>query len=136
MKTALFLGVWELDPTASDYEVGDAPTRASYRVEGNDQQLDFHVEYDLGGVAMSFTYVTHPDGLHHAYHDVNGVIDELKTTLLDERTLETTSWREGTEIAHAVRIISADGDSMKIVQNGRTAEGEAFTNLSVYRKVR
>lgn len=135
MSIELFLGRWELDPTSSDFEVGEPPTRASYRIEGVDETLVFHVEYDLGGVAMTFTYVTHPDGLAHAYEDVNGAVDQLKTTLLDERTLETISWSDGAQIAHAVRIVTAGGEAMKIVQTGRTSEGNGFTNLSVYRKV-
>ena len=135
MSVALFLGEWALDPSQSKYQVGDPPLSATYRVEGDAETLAFHVAYDVEGVAMEFTYVTHPDGEPHGYDDVNGIVDELKTTLLDPRTLETTSWSGGVEIAHAVRTISADGQEMRIEQNGQLGDGRTFTNVSVYRKV-
>jgi hypothetical protein len=134
MSIDRFLGRWTLDPTGSDYQVGEPPMTATYRIEGDEETLAFHVEYGVEGMAMAFTYVTHPDGEAHGYDDVNGVIDELKTTLIDDNTLETTSWSNGVEVAHAVRIVSDDGQSMKIVQSGVAADGRRFTNVSVYRK--
>ncbi len=135
MKVAPFLGKWELDASESRYEVGDPPEKATYLIEGDDQQLVFQVSYDLGGLQMTLTYIAQPDGLLHDYDDANGIVDQLMTTVVDSNTLSTTSWSEGIEIAHATRTLSDDGLAMTIRQTGTGEEGESFCNLSVYRKV-
>ncbi len=136
MKVAPFLGKWELDASESRYEVGDPPDKATYLIEGDDQQLVFQVSYDLGGLQMTLTYVAQPDGLLHDYDDVNGIVDRLMTSVVDAETLVTTSWSQGTEIAHASRVLTDDGLAMTIRQSGFGADGEPFCNLSVYRKIR
>ena len=80
-------------------------------------------------------YLAQPDGLLHDYDDVNGIVDRLMTSVVDAKTLVTTSWSQGTEIAHASRVLSDDGLAMTISQSGFGADGESFCNLSVYRKV-
>jgi hypothetical protein len=135
MKVAPFLGVWALDPAESRYEVGDPPNRAVYIIEGDDERLAFHVDYDLGGLEMTITYITPPDGVPHDYDDVNGIVDRLITTVIDERSLETTSWSDGSEIAHAIREVDEAGSAMTIRQSGTSGDGKRFCNVSVYRKV-
>ena len=135
MKVDQFLGMWKLDPDQSRYELGEPPERASYLLQGDDEKLVFQVNYDLGGLQMTLTYLAQPDGLLHDYDDVNGIVDRLMTSVVDAKTLVTTSWSHGTEIAHASRVLSDDGLAMTISQSGFGADGESFCNLSVYRKV-
>ena len=63
-----FLGVWELDPTRSTYEVGGAPQRATYVLEAVDHEGTRALRVAMAwisaeGQPLSLALVTHVDGI-------------------------------------------------------------------------
>jgi hypothetical protein len=53
-------------------------------------------------------------------------------TQLDEYTIEWVDKNEGEVIAWGTRGVSRDGQTMTIVANSRSAEGEVVTNTTLY----
>jgi len=63
-----FLGVWELDPSRSAYEVGGAPQRATYVLEAVDHEGTRALRVAMAwisaeGQPLSLALVTHVDGI-------------------------------------------------------------------------
>jgi len=63
-----FLGVWELDPSRSVYEVGGAPQRATYVLEAVDHEGTRALRVAMAwisaeGQSLSLALVTHVDGI-------------------------------------------------------------------------
>jgi hypothetical protein len=78
------------------------------------------------------SYEVIPDGQEYPY-DTPGV-DAVMCVLVDPVTLDTTAKKNGQIVAHGRRTLSADGQTMTIVQSGQTPQGQPFRNLSVYHR--
>ena len=74
-----------------------------------------------------------PDGQQHPYENPTAA-DFVSLTQVDERTLDSATFKGGEQIAYASRVLSDDGRTMTVSQSGNTPEGEALVNVSVYRK--
>lgn len=135
-----FLGVWELDPEQSQYELGTPPQRGQYQLvrESNPApdtgQIAVVMDWtDAAGKDFHMIYYMTPDGTDHAYPD-SPAVDAVMTRLVDARTLETVSKKEGQVVATGRRELSADGRSLKVTQAGKTPDGGTFANVALYRK--
>jgi hypothetical protein len=129
-----FLGVWELDAGASTYERGAPPqSGTSHLVQEGEQVAGVMDWTDAAGKDFHMIYYMTPDGTDHAYAD-SPAVDAIQTTLLDARTLETVSKKDGAIVATGRRELSADGKTMRVVQSGKTPDGAAFTNVALYLK--
>ena len=53
-------------------------------------------------------------------------------TRVDERTLDSASFRDGVQIAHGRRELSDDANTMTVTQSGSRPDGTKFANVSVY----
>ena len=132
-----FLGAWELDPAQCEYELGAPPARGMYqllRENTSSQQITVVMDWtDAAGQDFHMLYQMTPDGQDHAYAD-SPAIDMVQTTLLDARTLETVSKKNGKILARGLRELSDDGKAMRVIQTGKTPDGAEFANVAVYWK--
>lgn len=129
-----FLGIWELDAAESQYELGAPPSRGVYQLIQESEQVAVVMDWtDAAGKDFHMIYHMTPDGMDHAYAD-SSAVDAIVTTLVDERTLETLSKKEGAIVARGLRELSEDGQTMRVTQSGKTPDGNAWTNIALYRK--
>lgn len=133
-----FLGVWELDPDASQYELGAPPQRGTYQLVVDPQSEPGQVAVvmdwtDATGKDFHMIYFMTPDGQDHAYAD-SPAVDAVMTTLLDAKTLETISKKDRQMVARGLRELSDDGKMMRVTQGGKTPDGVSFKNVAIYLK--
>ena len=84
--------------------------------------MRFHVDYvDGSGESKQLEYTV-------PFQDGEGA----GACLVDASTLDTTVRQAGRVVAHARRVLSADGRTMTITQSGTTPDGQPFANVSVY----
>ncbi len=134
MTTDAFVGMWQLDPAHSDYQVGTPPQTGLYRIApgANDSGYMISMTWtDAQGRESYAAYTAMPDGVEYPYENTD-VADAISMTRLDERTLDTAIFRDGNCIAYSVRELSEDGQTMAITQSGFTPDGTRFDNRSVY----
>ncbi len=129
-----FLGVWELDPAQSEYELGAPPARGQYQLLTDGEQIAVVMDWtDAAGKDFHMVYYMTPDGNDHPYAD-SPAVDVIQTTLLDAHTLETVSKKDGNVIARGLRELSDDGKTMRVTQSGKTPDGNTFHNVAIYRR--
>lgn len=152
---APFLGVWELDPSRSVYEVGGAPRRATYVLEEVADEGSAALRLTMSwvsaeGESLSLALVTRVDGVARpiappppateAEEDAErpssvrppAPVDTLAFTLVDPRTLDSTAARGGEPRAHVRRTLSEDGRELHIAQTFTMDDGLQLVNESVY----
>lgn len=134
---APFLGTWELDPNECEYELGAPPARGLYhliRENPASEEITVAMDWtDAAGKDFHMIYFMTPDGKDHKHAD-SPAVDALQTTLLDGRTLETLSKKDGNVIARGLRELCADGTTMRVIQSGKAPDGNSFQNIAIYRK--
>ena len=134
MTDDAFLGHWEMDPAENRYEAGQPPLAGSYTIEPEGHAYLFKMAWtNAEGQPFQMEYRTTPDGVAYPYEN-SAVADTIKTTRVDEFTLDTETTKDGKVIATGRRVLSPDGQTMTITQSGLRPDGTAFTNLSLYRR--
>lgn len=129
-----FLGTWELDPEQSDYQLGTPPQKGTYQLIPEGEQIAVAMDWtDAAGKDFHMVYYMTPDGEDHAYTD-SPAVDAIQSTILDARTLETLSKKDGNIVASGLRELSDDGKTMRVIQRGATPDGQTFANVALYRK--
>ncbi len=133
-----FLGIWDLDTDASDYELGAPPARGTYQlvIEPSAEPGQVAVVMDWTDAAnkdFHLVYFMTPDGQDHPYAD-SPAVDAVVTTLVDAQTLETVSKKDGQTVARGLRELSDDGQMMRVTQSGKTPDGSTFKNIAFYLK--
>ena len=129
-----FLGTWTLDVTSCDYEQGDPPTSASYRISENGDELQFDMEWvDTNGEAHHVSFRAKPDG---EMRPLNGgpLADALSVTAISENELNSSAYLGGVELMVAQRRLSDIGGAMHLVQSVRLPDGTTPTNRSTYHR--
>lgn len=128
----LFLGFWVMDAAHNIYEVGTPPLNGSYEITDEGGAYRFTMAWTAAdGTSYQIDYRTIPDGQMHPYENP-AQADALRTTRVDDRTLESESIKGGVVIAHGRRVLSEDGQTMFITQSGQRPDGTRFENRSVY----
>ncbi|ERI07513.1 hypothetical protein [Aneurinibacillus aneurinilyticus] len=129
-----FCGRWSLRPEKSWYEFGAPAQRAEYRIKQEDDRLEIAIEWKSSdGHTFTMTNQFIPDGQEYPYHDPL-IADTVSATFANDRTLDTTSLKDGEIILHARRELLEDGRSMIVTQTGKTAQGTSFSNISFYER--
>ncbi len=129
-----FLGTWLLVPEKAQYELDQPPQSGLYHLSTDGEQYHFTVEWlDAAGQAHNTAFAGIPDGQQYAYAD-NPAVDAVAFTRVDAFTLDSDTFKDGQQIAHARRILADDGRTMTVSQGGTLPEGRTFTNVSVYVK--
>lgn len=156
-----FLGVWELDPSRSVYEVGGAPQRATYVLEAVDHEGTRALRVAMAwisaeGEPLSLALVTHVDGIARPIAteakaaptgDADATmedderpssvrppapVDTLGFDLVDPRTLDSIAYRLGEPRAHVRRTLSEDGRELHVVQTFTMDDRLQLVNESWY----
>jgi hypothetical protein len=129
-----FTGVWELDPETLDYEQGRPGRRAVYTIEPEADGLRFTLDADdADGKPMHFVYGGRLTGEEVA---IPNTAFGLALTRIDGRTIESTLKKDGVVIDRWTRTLQPGGDAMLITQHGFKADGRAFRNNGIYRRIR
>ncbi|MBM3784526.1 MAG: hypothetical protein FJW30_09220 [Acidobacteria bacterium] len=128
-----FIGTWELDPAALNYASGQPGKRATYIIEALPAGgLRFILNgEDAEGRPVKFQYGGPLDGSSQALP--GGVALILRR--VDARSIESILQRDGKVLDRWMREFSADGQSIKMTQFVKDADGRDARNLSVYRRV-
>lgn len=139
-----FLGTWILQADQSDYQFGDPPAAGTYTIapaaDGEHDGAGYLVTMawtDAAGQAHELSYFGIPDGQTHPFaapDPEKSPVDATSMTRVDERTLDSASFKAGKQIAHARRHLAPDGRTMTVTQSGTTPAGKPFANVSTYRR--
>ncbi|MCB9635140.1 MAG: hypothetical protein H6721_23695 [Sandaracinus sp.] len=153
-----FLGVWQLDPSRSVYEVGGAPQRATYVLETVEQDgvtalrvamawvsaegesLSLALVAPVDGVARPISAPTPPPSAEATPEEDErpssirppAPVDTLAMSLVDARTLDSTAFRGEETRAHVRRTLSEDGRELHVVQTFTMDDGLQLVNESWY----
>ena len=132
MATDPFLGTWELVPSKSEYQFGDPPTRGTYIIEiyGNGYLMTM-AWTTVHGRDLEMSYEATPDGIQYPLEN-SIVADGMSMTRVDEYTLDSATFKNIDQIAHARRELSHDKNTMTVTQSGKTPDGGDFANVAVY----
>jgi hypothetical protein len=129
-----FLGVWNLDPAQSQYELGTPPARGQYQLVAEGAQVAVVMDWtDAADQDFHTVYSMTPDGMDHPYAD-SPAVDAVQTVLVNARTLDTLSKNDGNVVMRGRRELSDDGKTMRVTQSGKTPDGALFNNIAIYLK--
>ena len=124
MDARAFEGTWRLLPERSTFELGGAPRSGTYRIAAMP-----------GGLAFFLDFVDHLGADRHIEFRLTWDSDvPASLELVDENTLNTTIERDERVVAHATRILSAEGTQMEIVERGIAPDGTPFVNRAAYQR--
>lgn len=128
-----FIGTWILDPTSCDYQYSTPPQSGMYRISVTEHGYHFDVAWvDAAGTAQQTAFDGIPDGVQYPY-DNPQIADAVSFTRVDERTLDSATFKGGAQIAHARRVL--EGDRMTVTQSITTPDGQTLRNVAVYLRV-
>jgi hypothetical protein len=128
-----FIGTWKLDPEQSKYQFGTPPQSGTYRIEKEGSGYLITMDWvDVQGKSFHQSYTSIPDGMQHPYENPQ-VAEFVSMTRIDDLTLDSATFKNGERIAYAVRVLSADKQTLTITQSGTTPMGGVeFANRAVY----
>ncbi len=122
-----FAGTWVLIPELSNYQTGQPPKAATYRIQPGDGDVAYEVEWTTeSGEQKSQAFRTRleDDGEDGAW-----------SALTYPRTLASTVREGGVVVAHARRMLNSDGSRLEVLQIAFHADGSvASQNRSVYQR--
>jgi len=130
-----FLGIWTLVPDSCDYEQGEPPKEATYRIgEEADDKLVFAMHWvDAKGETHQHEFSGEPNGKPMPFNG-GELADALVVTAVSERELTTSALSRGEELMVAQRQLDETGSAMRITQIVRFPGGSSESNVGVYRK--
>jgi hypothetical protein len=133
--TSPHVGTWTLNVAKSTYSPGPAPKSQTLTIEawGEDgltyasdgvgaDDKPTHTEFQAKFDGMDYEFKGNPD------------VDTLSYKKIDENTLEVTLKRKGTAAITGTVVVSADGKTRTVTQNGKDAQGRDLKIVSVYEK--
>lgn len=129
-----FLGIWHLIPDQSRYEFGQPPASGTYILTANETSYTFTIQWTTAdGQAMNATFDGIPDGQQYPYENP-AIADAISLTRVNDRQLDSATFKNGQQIAHATRVLSANEQTMTITQTGQMPDGTPFSNISFYQR--
>jgi hypothetical protein len=134
MQGDKYLGRWALIPELSLYEEGEPPNSGIYELVASGDGIQVSIEWVAADGSSHATAFAGPcDGSRQELSQPG--VTHFAITRVDERTLDSSAFRDGAEIAYARRRASSDGDLLATVQEGRRPDGTTFRNFQVYRRL-
>jgi hypothetical protein len=136
-------GTWTLNLERSDprEQIPQASVRSYSQLEDG-FVLGLWVVIDQAGDPFFVQFTAKTDGADYPEYFPGALAALMATgtpssfsyseTQLDEYTIEWVDKNEGEVIAWGTRGVSRDGQTMTIVANSRSAEGEVVTNTTLY----
>lgn len=130
-----FLASWQLFPEKSNYEYGERPKSGTYKVEAvsSAKLLSISSNYvSLENNAVAAQYEVNADGTLQPFN-MPQMADEVQVLFPDSITFEIHFYSHKEISLHVVHEIQPNG-YLKIIQQGRKADGSAYTNTEIYHK--
>lgn len=136
-----FEGTWTLILELSQYQIGQPPLKGTYTIKTEGNQADFTVAWvgkqgeskqrtTFGGV-MDGTMVSMSPSVQNP-----NAPDSFNVIRVDDRTLNSSAFRQGERIAFSCRIASYDGNLLSVMQEGRLPDGGVVRNFQMLGGVR
>ncbi|HEU4576390.1 MAG TPA: DUF2452 domain-containing protein [Chitinophagaceae bacterium] len=130
-----FLASWQLFPEKGKYELGERPKSGIYKIEASDTNKELTISHNwvtLENQAFSSQYNVVADGEMHAFQQPE-LADRIQAVFPDGISFEIHFYLKGEVVLHVVHEIMPNG-YLKITQQGRNADGQAYTNTEIYHK--
>lgn len=130
-----FLGSWQLFPEKGNYEFGERPKSAIYKIESSENKKEIAIGHSwttIENQGFSSQYRVIADGALHSFEDRKWA-DEVQVSLIDSISFELHFYRSGQVILHIVHEIMPNG-YLKISLQGSREDGASYTNTEVYHK--
>lgn len=130
-----FLASWQLFPEKGSYEFGERPKSGIYKIEsvGESKELLIHHNWvTLENQAFASDYKVIADGNLNDFENKD-LADEVQVNFPDGITFEIHFYRAKQVVLHVVHEIMPNG-YLRIIQQGFTPEGNAYTNTEIYHK--
>lgn len=129
-----FLGSWVLDVETCDYEQGDPPKSAIYKIAEAGDELVFDMDWiDANDESHHASFQAPPDGTHLPFNG-GELADTLSVTAVSEHQLNSSAYRGGIELMVAARSLSEDGSKMEVLQKVNLPDGTSPTNRSTFHR--
>ncbi len=127
-----FLGTWILQPHLSEYEQGDPPTAATYRITDVDGRIHFAIhQSDPDGSDHRVEFSGVADGKRVPFSG-GELADELAIVAVSQRELNSYAYFQGKEVMVAQRQLDESGQAMRVIQLVRFQNGANVANTSLY----
>lgn len=129
-----FLGTWTLVPESCEYDQGDPPAEATYRVAESDGELIFDLAWtDAEGKSDRVTFRGKPDGAAIPFAG-GDLADELRIEVVSARDLRKSALYKGKERMITQLQLDDSGAAMRVTQVVIFPDGGHLANVSIYRK--
>ncbi len=129
-----FLGIWTLIPESCDYEQGEPPKEATYRIAEDGPRLVFSMHWvDSKGETHQHEFSGLPNGEPMPFNG-GELADALVVHAVSARELTSSALSRGEELMVAQRQLDETGSAMRITQIVRFPGGSSESNVGVYRK--
>ena len=129
-----FLGIWTLIPESCNYEQGEAPKEATYRIAEDGAKLVFAMHWvDGKGKVHQHEFSGTPNGVPMPFNG-GDLADSLVVSAVSARELTTSALSRGEELMVAQRQLDETGRAMRVTQIVRFPGGSNESNVGVYRK--
>jgi hypothetical protein len=130
-----FLGSWQLFPEKGTYESGERPRSGIYKISAETDSRSITVEQHrvtLEGSAITSTYQVIADGDVNPFAETS-FADHAQVKFNDSIQFEIHFYRSGQAALHVLHEILPNG-YLRITQQGRTSNGDAYTNSEIYHR--
>ena len=130
-----FLASWQLFPEKGTYENGERPKSGIYKVdsvEGTKLLAVSHNWVTLENQAFTSQYKVIADGDLNPFEQVD-LAESAQVVFVDSIRFDIHFYEKGEVNLHVVHEIMPNG-YMKVVQQGRKADGQSYTNSEIYHK--
>ncbi len=130
-----FLASWQLFPEKCEYQYGLTPKSGNYKIESirNGHALSVSSNWvSLDNEAFYTQYEVVPDGEIRPFENQE-LADTIKADIVNASAIQTLFIRNEKTILQVTHEILPNG-YLKLTQQGKNKEGEAFTNTEIYHK--
>jgi len=135
IKAYNFLGSWQLFPEKGSYEQGDRPKSGLYKIEGAGDSNELTISQSavtLKNEGFSWQYKLLAAGKRQPFHDTS-FADEVEAVFIDSINFDVYFYRSNAVVLQVHHEILPNG-YLKLVQEGTTPEGRAYTNTEIYHR--
>lgn len=127
-------GKWELIPELSFYEEGEPPLRGEYEIRVEENRTHFRLRWkQRNGEEKQIEFGDVADGIARDVPNPPGA--QASYTPVDDRTLDSSMFVDGIELAYARRVVSDCDSLMAVLQSNVTPSGERIRISQVYRRI-
>jgi len=133
-QTDPLIGTWKLNPAKSKLNSGPPPKSQTLTYEAAGQGVKVTVKgTDAEGKPIDSQFTANYDGKDYPVTGNPGW-DTITLKRIDAYKSESARKKAGKVVGTATRVVSKDGKTLTLTEEGVTAKGEKFRNTVVYDK--